>query len=144
MENTIALKEDRGTVEKFRSWYKEKFIDTGKSSDFEEKLDEKIKREKRIVKIAGTIATIVLIFVPADGPIGELCTAAATPLLVKLVDLKGKIQKGVILNGKRELEAQFIKADGRNEKIDAPKVSITDFKDMKSIIDGLSNSGKTL
>ena len=80
MTNTLVVKEDRKTIDKFRDWYKEKFIDTGKSQDLEAKIEKKAEMEKKVIKIAGAVATIVLLFCPADGPVGEVCTVLATPL----------------------------------------------------------------
>lgn len=142
MENTIILNEDRNTINKFRNWYKEKLIDTGKSKKFEEKLDKSLALQKKAIAIAGSVATVVLIFCPADGPVGEICTALATPLLVKLVDLKGKIIKNVLIGGKRKLEADFIKSDGSSKKVQIPEFNLStltkDFKDLKSTADEYS------
>jgi len=139
MENTIVLSEERSTIDKFKNWYKEKLIATGKTKNFEEKLDKSLKLEKNFIKIAGTVATIVLIFCPADGPVGEICTALATPLLAKLVDLKEKIVKSVVIGGKRKLEGTFIGADGSSKNIEVPEFDLNklpnDFNNLKNTIE---------
>ncbi len=126
MTDTVVVNENRSVLERFRNWYKEKLIDTGKAKDFEEKLDKKIEIEKKAIYILGSIATVVLIFIPADGPVGEICAAVATPLLAELVSLKGKITKKVVLGAKRKLEADFIKADGSSDKIEVPDFDFND------------------
>lgn len=125
-ENVLLMEEDRGFInkakskmEQLRKSYKEKYIDTGKSQAFEQKIDDDAKRTKRAIKIAGTLATVVLFFCPADGPFGEFCTALATPGLCALVDLAADIKKKSIITGKRGLEKHFLRVDGSNGNIDA-------------------------
>lgn len=143
MESTIVLEEPRSVVDKFRNWYKEKVIDTGRAATTEEAIDRNIEIEKKVVKVAGTIATIVLLFCPADGPVGEICTALATPLLVKLVELKGDLTKKILIGGKRKFEADFIKEDGSSSKIEVPEFNLEeitkDFVEVKQSTEAFSN-----
>lgn len=117
MKDTIVIEEPRSMIDKFRNWYQTKLIDTGKAQAFEENLEKEVELEKKAIGIIGTVATVVLAFCPADGPIGEICAALATPLLVALVDLKGKITKEVAIGAKRAVEANIIKSDGSSKNV---------------------------
>ena len=99
------------SLEHIREEYKEKYIDTGKAQEIEAKIDEKAKRKKKIIKVAGTVATVALIFIPADGPFGELCTILATPALCALVDVSAEIQKKMEITGKRTIEKHLLHVD---------------------------------
>jgi hypothetical protein len=124
MTSTIAIEEPRTVKDKFRDWYQTKMINTNKAQDFEAFIDKKIAVEKKVIQIVGTIATVALIFIPADGPYGEICAALATPILAKLVELKGELEKKVILISKRAIEANFLGVDGTNKSIELPEGNI--------------------
>ena len=123
---TLAVTEKRGVVDKFRDFYQRKVVDTGTSASFEEMIDKQVEMEKTFVKVAGTIATIALIFYPADGPVGEILTALATPLLAKVIDLKGNLVKETVIGAKRNIEANYIGTDGRSEKVAVPDLNLID------------------
>lgn len=148
MKNTIAIKEKRSTVNRFKSWYIESLINTGKTEQFEEKVEEYISKEKKLVYIVGSLATIVLVFCPIDGPIGEVCSLLATPTLATLIDVKCKMLKKVIIGSKRKIEAEFIHQNGSSSKIDMPNFSLEDLiidaKDTKKACDNYSNYAKKL
>ena len=148
--NIIHLVEDRNFVEKakqktedIRKTYKEKMIDTGKSQKLEELLEKDAERTKKIIRVAGTAATVALIFIPADGPFGEIATLLATPALCALVDVCADIRKKALITGKREFEKHVLNVDGSNEKIegfnlDNKESFIKDFKDLKEGIDNVN------
>lgn len=122
MEGTIVLQEPRRVKRSFADWYNEKFIETGKSAEFEEKFDRGIDIATNTVKTLGTIATVVLIFCPIDGPVGEIFTAVATPILAKLVEKGGQLLKKVIIGDvKRNLiEATYVRKDGSSKSVVIP------------------------
>ena len=147
--NIIKLNESRDFVEKakekmenIRQLYKEKMIDTGKSQELEEQIEKEAEATKKMVRVAGTIATVALIFVPADGPFGEIATLVATPALCALVDVCADIRKKTIITGKRSIEKYVLNVDGSNEKIEAFNLNnkeafIKDFKELKKAVDGV-------
>ena len=147
--NIIKLNESRDFVEKakekmenIRQFYKEKMIDTGKSQELEEQIEKEAEATKKMVRVAGTIATVALIFVPADGPFGEIATLFATPALCALVDVCADIRKKTIITGKRSIEKYVLNVDGSNEKIEAFNLNnkeafIKDFKELKKAVDGV-------
>ena len=102
---------NRFSLDNIRKEYKEKMIDTGKSQRVEEFIDEKAELAKKQIRIMGTLATVALIAVPADGPFGELCTAFATPGLCALVDVAADIEKKLLITGKRAVEKYILKVD---------------------------------
>lgn len=122
MEGTLVLQEPRSVKRNFADWYNEKFIETGKSADFEEKFDKGIEATTKTVKTLGTFATIVLAIFPLDGPIGETFTAIATPVLAKLVEKGGNLlKKFVIGDVKRNLiEATYVRKDGSSKSVVIP------------------------
>lgn len=142
----INKAKEKMNIEKIRNDYKEKYIDTGKSQEFEAKLEEDAKRKKKIIKVAGTAATIALIFIPADGPFGELCTILATPALCALVDVSTDIKKKLAITGKRAAEKYILHVDGSNKNVKGysldKKDIIEDFTNLKSSIDNLEGGLK--
>jgi len=142
----INKAKEKMNIEKIRNDYKEKYIDTGKSQEFEARLEEDAKRKKKIIKIAGTAATIALIFIPADGPFGELCTILATPALCALVDVSTDIKKKLAITGKRAAEKYILHVDGSNKNVKGysldKKDIIEDFTNLKSSIDNLEGGLK--
>ena len=121
MTDVIAVREEKSFIDKardkmeqIRQSYKEKMIDTGASSDLERKIDERAARKKKTIKIVGTLATVVLAVCPADGPVGEIATALATPGLCALVNIFADIEKKLLITGKRTLEKSVLKVDGSN------------------------------
>ncbi|MDD2378144.1 MAG: hypothetical protein PHD10_05135 [Bacilli bacterium] len=149
MSGTIIIQEPRKTKEKFSSWYEKKFIETGKSKDFEEKFDQAINVATQSVVVAGSAATVALIFCPVDGPFGELCTIAATPVLAKLVEECGKLLKKVVIKDiKRDLiEGTIVQKDGSSESVIIPDGNIVEdakniSKDLNEFKDTLNKGGK--
>ncbi len=150
--NIIHVTEKRNFVDKaknkmndIRDTYKEKMIDTGLSQKLEEEIDKHAKRQKTAIKVAGTVATIALIFVPADGPFGELATFFATPALCALTDVCADLKKKALITGKRSFEKSVLKIDGSNENVtgfdlDNKESFIKSFEDLKDNIDNFSRS----
>lgn len=145
--SVIQVNEDRSfinkakkamNIEKIRKDYKEKFIDTGKSQEFEAMLEKDAKAKKKVIKVVGTAATIALIFVPADGPFGELCTLLATPALCALVDISTEIKKKAAISGKRAAEKYVLHVDGSNKDVKGfsldKKELIDDFTSLKKAV----------
>ena len=150
MENNmsvIQVSEERSFVDKakkamslehIREEYKKKYIDTGKAQEIETKIDEKAKKKKKVIKIAGTVATVALIFIPADGPFGELCTVLVTPALCALVDVSADIQKKMQITGKRAVEKYVLHVDGTNKNVTGLSLDkdelVKDFTNLKEAV----------
>ena len=129
MENNmsvIQVNEDRSFINKakkamnlehIREEYQKKYIDTGKAQELETKIEESAKRKKKIIKVAGAVATVALVFIPADGPFGELCTVLATPALCALVDVSADIKKKALITEKRAVEKYVLHVDGTNKDV---------------------------
>ena len=148
MKNTIAIKEKRSTINRFKSWYIESLINTGKTEQFEEKVEDYISKEKKLVYIVGSLATIVLVFCPIDGPVGEISSLLATPMLATLVDIKCNMLRKVIIGSKRKIEAEFIHKNGSSNKINIPDFSLEDLiidaKDTKRACDNYKTYAKNI
>ena len=94
-----------------------------------------------------------MIFCPADGPFGELCTLVATPVLAKLVEEGGRLLKKVVIKDvKRDLiEGTIVQKDGSSESVIIPdgnivedaKVISNDINSLKDTINSIKG-GKTL
>lgn len=100
----IVVPEKQSIIQRFKKYYKEKIIDTGKSENFEKTVDKVATGVKTAVKVAGTIATVILVICPADGPFGEVCTVLATPALCALVDKVADMAKKTTISAKRDME----------------------------------------
>ncbi len=153
--NIALTVEDRSTIDKIKEYfgklsldnireeYKEKVVDTGKSQKIEEFIEEKAEKAKKQIRIMGTLATVALIFIPADGPFGELCTAIATPGLCALVDLAANIEKKLLITGKRGIEKSLLKVDagGTIEGYDLKNDELVkDLINAKILVDELGRS----
>ena len=113
----ILYEKMNGKVKGVQDSYKENIVDTGISNDIEEKIEKDAKATKTGIKIVGTIATVALMFCPADGPFGEALTLLATPAFCALVDLAAEVKKKVLISGKRGIEKHFLKVDNANQNI---------------------------
>lgn len=100
----IIVPEKQNVIQRFKEYYKKNIIDTGKSEKFEKTVDKVAKGVKTAVKVVGTVATVILVLCPADGPFGELCTALATPALCALVDKIADMAKKTTISAKRDME----------------------------------------
>lgn len=144
-EKRSFVDKSKRKMEKIRQGYKEKMIDTGRSQKLEEQIDKQAKRTKKAIKVAGTISTIVLIFIPADGPFGEMATFFATPALCALVDVCADLKKKALITGKRGFEKHILNVDGSNEKVTGFDLNnkesfIKDFKDLKNKVSDFENA----
>ena len=118
-----------GKVSEVQNSYKENFVDTGISSEIEEKIEKDAKRTKKLIKVAGGIATVALLFCPADGPFGEMLTLLATPSFCKLVDIAADIKKKSLITGKRSIEKYFLNCDGSNPNVTGYNLENGEFVD---------------
>lgn len=118
-----------GKVGEVQNSYKENFVDTGISSEIEEKIEKDAKRTKKLIKVAGGIATVALLFCPADGPFGEMLTLLATPSFCKLVDIAADIKKKSLITGKRSIEKYFLNCDGSNPNVTGYNLENGEFVD---------------
>lgn len=152
-ENIIMVEEKRSFInkakekmEQFRNLYKEKMIDTGKSQKLEQKIENQAKNTKKAIKIVGSLATIALMFCPADGPFGEIATLLATPGLCALVDVAADIKKKSLITGKRGIERHFLKVDGINEQVTGYDLTngeiVEDFKQFIDSVESFTNRSK--
>ena len=139
-DGIIIKQEERKTVDKIKAWYYEKFIKTGKAAKFEEGVEKRAKFEKKAIVVAGTIATVALVFCPADGPFGELCTVLATPALCKLVDVCAELEKKVTLKWKRSAEKTMgFGTAGYSSNVENPEITKDDIVDAAKIVKGASD-----
>lgn len=151
--NTIVLEEDRDLIykarmlyekvnnkkEQMRESYQKNIVDTGISSEIEEKIDKQTKNTKTAIKVAGTIATIALTICPADGPFGEIATLLATPAFCKLVEVAAEIKKKVLISVKRGSEKYIMHTSGENENVEEYDLNSGEYiNDMKSFIQKLN------
>ena len=100
MEGTIVVQEKRNVVDKFKSWYKEKMIDSGHSAKMEEGIADAIDLGADMFMLHCVIASSVITIVaaiPSSGlsvPLGGAISAAIIavgPLIKEL--LKNLVQK---------------------------------------------------
>ena len=142
--NTLVVKEDRKTIDKFREWYKEEVIDTGKSQQFERMISKSFDLFPKVVEMAGKAVTVVLTLVPADGSLGETLAILASPFLTRFAKAFAKEQKRNVLLAKRKFEAKFIGADGSCEDVEIPEAAINNLgiivEDVKGIVNVVLDS----
>ena len=130
MEGTLVVKEERNIVDKFKSWYKEKMIDTNASAKLEEGFSMAMKFSKGYNKIIGKIGTVVLTFIP-DAAIFAPIVEPICKVKQALLD----VEENLVLKGKRMIEAKFIGVDGSSEKVVLPDFDLKQIgEDVKSTI----------
>lgn len=130
MEGTIALQEKRNVVDKFKSWYKEKMLDNGRSAKIEEgtvKFIDIYSDYQKIMTVIGGIAIAIVPIVVTGGsaaafsvPLGGL-VATTGPLLMELIK---KFSTKVYVNGKRSIEGIFFGEAGTSENVKIPDIDL--------------------
>lgn len=150
--NAVVIEEDRtfvdkikDKIEKTRADYQKNVVDTGKSDEIDKKIEKRAETTKKTIKVAGTVATVLLMICPADGPLGEVLTALATPALVELVDVKADIEKKATLGLKNIMEKKVLKVDRPNnvetyDLINDPKGFLGDAQKLSSSINNAVNA----
>ena len=132
MDGTIAIQEDRNVVDKFRAWYKEKLIDSGRSAKIEEGTVKLIDLAGDGAKIYAVVAGIVVAIVPTvctEGalgpvmiPIGGLIATAGPSLM----ELCKKFGTKLYVNGKRAAEAIIIGEEGASQNVKIPDIDLAE------------------
>ena len=149
--NVIVVPEKRTTIDRIRNnmntfkdklknAYQEKVVDTGISDNIDKFIDQKAKITKGVVTAVGAVATVVLLIVPADGTLGETCSALLTPGLLGLISASAEIEKKAKNTVKGFLEKKVIKIDKANDNVE---VYDDQGKVMTDVID-LINNVKTM
>ena len=150
--NVIAIPEKRETVDriknntgnfmdKLRDTYQEKVIDSGLSDKLDKFIDTKAKVESVAIGALGTIATIGLAICPADGPIGEACTAILTPGLLALVNLSKKIENKGLATTKNFVEKKILQIDKENDNVEVYNDQGELMKDVMEVISDAKQLG---
>ena len=122
-KNVIVVPEDRKTVEKMKEKtklqkkYQEKVVDSGASEKIDNFIDKKAKVEQVTIGVIGGVATVVLAVCPADGPVGEICSALLTPGLLALCSLKAEAEKKILHSVKGFYEKKIMKVDKENDNV---------------------------
>ena len=147
MGGTIVVKEDRGVVDKFQIWYKEKMIDTNLSQKLEKDFSNAVNVISTISKTKDTIGLGIVTFMPE--------ASIYAPLVATLIGVKEKmfeLGKNIAIKAKRGIEAIFFGVDGSNKDISVPDLDITDVlynvfdskNTVDSFIDEVEKEGKSL
>ena len=132
MEGTIAIQEKRNVIDKFKSWYKEKIIDSGQSAKMEEGIFTFVDLAGDMFTLNCVVgATIVSIIaaIPTSGLSLGLGTAISAGILATSPIITGIIKKfgaKAAIGTKRALEAIFIGENGQSDTIEIKDIDITD------------------
>lgn len=141
----LQVTENRNFIERAKDWYNQKrndyienYINNGKAQEIEQKIDDNAEKFKDGVRTVSAVAGDIASFVSPESAFGKICSNIASPAICKLADLAAKIQKKVIIGGKRFIEKHFLHVDGTNQNIDAynfddgitePQIDIGNLKD---------------
>lgn len=126
--NLIVVPEERQEIKevkkgmkkkknKLQEKYQEKVVDTGASDKIDKAIDTVTGVEKFAIGALGTVATVALAICPADGPVGEICTAVATPGVIQLAELKADIEKKLVHSAKGLFEKKVMQVDKENDNV---------------------------
>lgn len=132
---------------KLQELYQEKVVDTGASDAVDKAIDVVNKVEQFGIGAIGTLATVGLVLCPADGPIGEACSAISTTGLIALCKAKKNLEMKLWHSAKGAFEDKIMQVDKKDGNVvaynDAGEV-MTDFmnmfKDVEKVGKSLSNS----
>jgi hypothetical protein len=132
MGGTIAIQEERSTIDKFKSWYKEKMIDNGRAAKVEEGIVTTVDILGDCLILYGVIGGAAITIVGAIESFG-IGTALGAAIGTGFASITGaiaafgkKFVPKVIISGKRTLEGIFIGEDGSSEKINVKDIDLTD------------------
>ena len=141
MEGTIAIQEKRSVVDKFKSWYKEKLIDTGHSAKIEEGLETVIDVGADAFTlycvVAGAAITIIGA-IPSMGlglALGGAIGTGIVSIGSAVAHFGKKFAPKVIIGGKRAMEAIIIGEDGSSKNVKIPNIDLTeDAKELGKVV----------
>ena len=131
MEGTIVVQEKRNVVDKLKSWYKEKMIDTGHSAKMEEGITEAIDLGADMFMLQCVIASAaitIIAAIPTSGysiPLGGAISAAIIAVGPMLKEIGKKFGTKAAIGTKRALEAIFIGENGQSENVEIKDIDIT-------------------
>ena len=116
-DGVIAKPEKRGPITKMKQWYYKHIIQSGLSAKWEQGIDFNYKLMQNVVGIAGTVASVALLFVPG-GQLAAALTILATPALMGLVKLEKDLERRTLITLKRKAEeAMGFEKEGQSEKV---------------------------
>ncbi len=132
MEGTIAIQEKRSVVDKFKSWYKEKMIDSGTSAKMEEFTVTAIDLAGDGMKIYMAVAGAVIAIIPTvftEGaaapfaiPLGGFVAATGPAIMELLKNFGTKLY----VKGKRATEGLIVGEDGASENVQIPDIDLSE------------------
>ena len=140
MHEGIVLKpEKRSVIDKIKTWYKEKMIDTGKSQKLEKTIDNGSKLAKTAIKVLGAVAGVIVTFSTGNNEFGDVCNTLANPELEKLVDVAAETEKKALIGAKRfGEEAMGFGTQGVNPTVENGYTKMDDLiKDAKGVKENL-------
>lgn len=135
MEGTLVVKEERGVVNKFQNWYKEKMIDTNKAQEFESKFTKTVDFVSKAEEVKDKIGTVVIGFIPEVKFLAPLI-----PALTKIKTKMFELEKNLVIKAKRGIEAKFIGVDGTNQDVVIPEMNVNEIvKDVEVSAETIKN-----
>ena len=137
MEGTLVVKEERGVIDKFRSWYKEKIVDTGVSPVSEKIFVKSIEFfEKAQASYTNGAAVVLAIFAPE--------ALGLVPCFKRFQKCSYDAVKSIGLKAKRAMEGTFVGVDGSCKDVVIPEISfeqvLNDVKNGASTVNDVMNS----
>ena len=103
-KQVLGFNVSRNELTGMKKFFAEKLtqgLDYATTDEFEKGLEKNVKKMKKTVKVLGTVATVALLFCPADGPFGEIASIVATSGFAIAVDKLGDNLKDAYKAGKR-------------------------------------------
>ena len=131
MEGTIAIQEKRSVVDKFKSWYQEKMIDSGHSAKLEEGIATAIDLGGDMFTlycVVGAAAVTIVAAIPSSGlsiPLGAAISAGILAVGPAVTGIIKKFGTKAAVGTKRAMEAIIVGANGESETVDIKDVDIT-------------------
>ncbi len=131
MDGTVVVREKRNVVDKFKSWYKEKMIDTGHSAKMEEGIAEFIDLRADLFMLECVVlsaAITIIAAIPTTGisiALGGAISAAIIAIGPMLKEIGKKYGTKAAIGTKRALEAIFIGENGQSENVEIKDIDIT-------------------
>lgn len=147
MEGTLVVKEERGVINKFQNWYREKMIETNKAQEFEDKFVKTVDFISKAEEIKDKVGAVVIAFIPEVKFLAPLI-----PTMTKVKKKMYELEKNLVIKAKRGIEAKFIGVDGTNKDVVIPDMNVNDvvknvetsIGDIKTIVSEVERAGKSL
>ena len=116
--NVLLTLEDREILEKMKEAKINKLKEIEINKKKSDAIDAGCEIAKGVVKVAGSVLTVVLAVCPLDGPVGEIVTVLGSAALIKAIDSSKDLLKASLVNkDPSEISSALVDLSGNIKEI---------------------------